>query len=96
MSADRHFPSCTQTIGLTPANTALLNCFLFLLVSPCRERDRSEDQHLRDEFRARVRHGHGECVLFLTAGHILITTVSHRQGSSDIKTKGDFRRRSGW
>lgn len=41
---------------------ALLNCFLFLVVSPLRERDRSEDEHLRDEFRARVRHRHGECV----------------------------------
>lgn len=63
MSADRLFPSCTQTIGLAVAKTALLNCFLFLVVSPRRERDRSEDKHLRDEFRAGVRHGHGECVL---------------------------------
>lgn len=63
MSADRLFPSCTQTIGLTAAKTALLKCFLFLVVSPRRERDRSEDKHLRDEFRARVGHRHGECVL---------------------------------
>lgn len=35
----------------------------FLLVSPCRERDRSEDQHLRDQFRARVGHGYGESAL---------------------------------
>lgn len=89
MSADRLFPSCTRTIGLTAAKTALLNCFLFL-VSPRRERDRSEDKHLRDEFRASVRHGHGECVFFLTAGHILITTVSHRHGSSALKTKTCF------
>lgn len=40
----------------------LLICFLFL-VSPLRERDRSEDKHLRDEFRARVRHRHGKSAL---------------------------------
>lgn len=79
MSADRLSPSCTQTIGLTAAKAALLNCFLFLVVSPRRERDRSEDKHLRDEFWARVRHRHGECglpcrLVFFVAH--LITTVA--------------------
>lgn len=64
MSADGLFSlSWTQTIGLPGATMALLNCPLFLVVSPLRERDRSEDEHLRDQFRARVRHRHGECVL---------------------------------
>lgn len=36
-------------------------CFCLSVLFPHRERDRSEDKHLRDEFRACVGHRHGEC-----------------------------------
>lgn len=89
MSADRLVPSCTQTIGLAAFCS---NCFLFfvffLLVSPRRERDRSEDQHLCDQFRACVRHGYGESALPHRRQHFITATMKMKKKKNKER---DFR-----